>query len=331
MQKMMILATLVATGLSFSNLATAEPVNCTCDCHKKLQADQGIEIGISPQKNNDIVIGADSVNTLNIRPKYAMSDLPATSDKTNVKTTQSSVQEQDKLYTGAVAETEKVHFGKSITDNQGESVVNRIGRKLLRASEINKSIFFTYSTEDTVNAYTELSGTVTVFRGILDTCEDEDELAFVIGHEIGHADGYHVAKSIAVDTGLSYGAKEASKVLNKNISSKLNKFGLESGTWSDIAVSKAQQLGSASYSKAHENDADLQAVDYMVKCGYNPLAGISILNKISVAYPDLFADHPSTDKRIVNIYNYVKDKYPQYLNSGYDTESYKEALKDYVL
>ena len=173
--------------------------------------------------------------------------------------------------------------------------------------------------------------TVTVFKGIMGCCENEDELAFVIGHEIGHADGYHGVKATVVNTGLSMGAQQASSILNNSISSRLNGFGLGGKTtWSDLAVSKTQELGEATYSKAHENDADLKAVDYMVKCGYNPLAGVSILSKIGVAYPDLFADHPSTDKRCQTVYNYVKQKYPQYISQGYDTQAYKDAYETYI-
>lgn len=231
--------------------------------------------------------------------------------------------------TGNIVKT-TTHFGNNISDEEGNRVINEIGEKLVKAAGIDKNVYFVYSTDSVINAQTEFNGTVTVFKGIMGCCENEDELAFVIGHELGHADGYHVAKSVAVNAGLAYGANEAQKALNKNISSKLNSFGLTKGTWSNAAVNKAQELGSATYSKAHENDADLNAIDYLVKCGYNPLAGISVLNKLSGTYPDLFTDHPSTDKRVQNIYNYVKEKYPQYISQGYNTTSYNEAVQNYI-
>lgn len=46
-----------------------------------------------------------------------------------------------------------------------------------------------YLTDATVNAQTEFNGTVTVFKGIMGCRENEDEWAFVIGHELGHAEG----------------------------------------------------------------------------------------------------------------------------------------------
>ncbi len=82
--------------------------------------------------------------------------------------------------------------------------------------------------------------------------------------------------------------------------------------------------------RGRENDADLLGIDYLVKKGYNPLAGISIMYKIGDVYPDLFVDHPSTDKRVVTMYKYVSEKYPQYISKGFNTDAYKEAVAKYV-
>ena len=65
----------------------------------------------------------------------------------------------------------------------------------------------------------------------------------------------------------------------------------------------------------------------MVNAGYNPLASISMLNKISGNYFDFFSDHPSGEKRIKKAYNYIQEKYTEYIKKGYPTTSYKRALK----
>lgn len=260
-------------------------------------------------------------------------------------TTQNSTQEQDvttnsnDIYTntkpttiqGSVVSTQTVHYGKNITDEEGNFVVNKIGRKLMQASNIDKNVYFVYSTDKIVNAQTEFNGTITIFKGIVNCCENEDELAFVIGHEIGHADGYHIVKANVVNSGLDIGVRHISSILNNNISNRINGFGLGGkNTWSNILVDKTQKLSEATYSKAHEKDADIKAVDYMVKSGYNPLAGISILSKTAITYPDLFTDHPSTDKRCRTVYNYIKQKYPQYISKDYDTQAYRNAYETYI-
>lgn len=322
--KKQILSTVVfAAIISLTNMVNAEPVNCNCDCHKGNTESTVIEIGY-PTKN----LGTSAASSQS--PSGTSKLVTQETNKANIQSQNASINSSGTTYTGGVSKV-TAHFGNNVSDAEGNQIVNTIGRKLMKASGVDKNVYFVYSTEKTVNAVTEFNGTVTVYKGIMGCCENEDELAFVIGHELGHADGYHVAKSIAVSTGLNYGANEAAKALNKNISSKLNTFGLEKNTWSNVAVSKAQDLGNATYSKAHENDADLKAVDYLVKCGYNPLAGISVLNKLDGTYPDLFADHPSTDKRIQNIYTYVQEKYPQYISQGYNSSSYKQAYQSYIV
>ena len=65
----------------------------------------------------------------------------------------------------------------------------------------------------------------------------------------------------------------------------------------------------------------------MVNAGYNPLASISMLNKISGNYFDFFSDHPSGEKRIKKAYKYIQTNYPEYIKKGYSTTSYQRALK----
>ena len=97
-----------------------------------------------------------------------------------------------------------------------------------------------------------------------------------------------------------------------------------------VGAAAVQELSSAKLSRKDEFEADLTGVDLMVKAGYNPLASIAIMNKIGENYVDFWADHPSTDKRVVMMYDYVKEKYPSYLAGGYDSTFYDQAMEDYI-
>lgn len=63
--------------------------------------------------------------------------------------------------------------------------------------------------------------------------------------------------------------------------------------------------------KKYETKADKKAVDYMIKSGYNPVALIIALNKISGEYKG--TTHPLTSQRLATIYEYIYAKYPAYL------------------
>ena len=68
-------------------------------------------------------------------------------------------------------------------------------------------------------------------------------------------------------------------------------------------------------SKSYEFKSDKRAVDLMVNAGYNPVAMIVILNKIS-AEPNWFersSTHPGGSERLITVYDYIYSKYPEYL------------------
>lgn len=79
------------------------------------------------------------------------------------------------------------------------------------------------------------------------------------------------------------------------------------GLWRRIVVS--------SRSKTYEYKADRKGVDLMVNAGYNPLAMIIILNKISPEpnWFEMSTTHPGGVKRLVALYDYIYSKYPEYI------------------
>ena len=77
-------------------------------------------------------------------------------------------------------------------------------------------------------------------------------------------------------------------------------------------------------SKRKETDADIKAVDYMVKAGYNPLALITIYSKTPAQTRYEWCHlQPLATKRMINIYEHIANNYPQYLaNNAYANNIY---------
>ncbi len=70
-------------------------------------------------------------------------------------------------------------------------------------------------------------------------------------------------------------------------------------------------------SKKYEYKADLKAIDYMVKAGYNPIAAIIVANKLfDEPLWDWGGSHPKASKRMMKMYEYIYTKYPKYLSSS---------------
>ena len=146
--------------------------------------------------------------------------------------------------------------------------VNTIGSELLKANNVNYDIEFKVSNEEDVNAYANLQKEIYVYKGLLEFVNNDDELAGVIGHEMGHIINGHCAKQGVLNTGIAVVAN----MMTKN----------------QTASAVGQTLASSKLSRNDEFEADLTGVDLMAKAGYNPLAMVSLLNKIVIFYSIAF-------------------------------------------
>ncbi len=184
--------------------------------------------------------------------------------------------------------------------------VNSVGGKILKANGINYNIQFKVSDTDDINAYANINKEIFVYRGLLEFVDNDEELAAVISHEMGHIINGHCAKQTVLATGI---ATAASLI---NVSNTTKAVG--------------QELATSKISRNDEFEADITGVDLMTKGGYNPLGMVSLLQKISQSYIDILESHPSGEKRVLNAYDYIDYNYPNYVKKGYSTTSYKQAL-----
>ncbi len=184
--------------------------------------------------------------------------------------------------------------------------VNAIGQKILKANNINYPIKFKVSNKADINAYANINKEIYVYKGLLEYTDDDTELAGVISHEMGHIINGHCAKQGVLDTGIAV------------VSSLIN----VSNTTKEIG----EALASNKISRNDELEADITGVDLMTKAGYNPLGMISLLNKITQSYVDILSTHPSGEKRLLNVYDYIDYNYPNVISKGYSSTSYKNAI-----
>ncbi len=187
--------------------------------------------------------------------------------------------------------------------------VNRIGKALLIKNNLPTKISFKVIQTDDVNAFANADKEIYVYTGLLKFVNNDDELAGVIAHEIGHIVNHHVAKQ-NVTSALTSTAIAASNL----------DYRLKAG------ARTANNLTMLKMSRTEEYEADITGVDLMTKAGYNPLAMVSVLFKIGGCYKDFTSTHPSGDKRTMYIYDYITYTYPQKAKLGYTTDSYKKFM-----
>jgi len=170
--------------------------------------------------------------------------------------------------------------------------IERIGKSLVAVCE-RKDMPYTFkilNERKELNAMAAPGGFIYITRALLEALESDDEIAFVLGHEIGHVAGDHIRKQLS----QAIAGSILLDILTGG-SSQLVRIG------ADIMFSLYQ----SGYSRQHERDADTRGVRYMKAAGYNPVAAITALKKLGMErYRGLvrwFGTHPDIPSRVQRI------------------------------
>lgn len=187
--------------------------------------------------------------------------------------------------------------------------VDTIGSNLMEKNNLHAKIKFKVKRTNKINAYANSKREIYVFSGLIKLCDNDDELAGIISHEIGHIVNKHIYKMGAVDT-VVMTSIEVAKIVPVAALGAALVYGVSRKKWS----------------RMDEFEADVTGVDLMVGAGYNPLAMVSVLQKITKTYKDFISTHPSGEKRTMYIYDYICYTYPQIAQKGYDSKAFDEFM-----
>ena len=120
-----------------------------------------------------------------------------------------------------------------------------------------------------VNAFAMADGTIRLYSGLLDMMTD-DEVRYVIGHEMGHVKSGHTKKRM--QTALATSATQ------KAVASSGTKAGvLADSQLGDLMV----QVVRAQHSQSNEREADDYAMQFMSRRKYDRKACVSALDKLA--------------------------------------------------
>lgn len=181
-------------------------------------------------------------------------------------------------------------------DQNLQDRVQRIGAKLSEVSDRQDIEYKFFVLEDKeLNAMTLPGGFIYVNQGLMNVLDDH-ELAYVLGHEVGHVAARHIAKKIQSNMAYQLLLSVAFAAAGEKGSGKVE----------DIAkgVNVLFNLIALGYSRKDEYEADRLAVKYAFKAGFNPSAAIFALEKIRQEEgPNwrlliYFRTHPYVEERI---------------------------------
>ncbi|WP_407333692.1 M48 family metallopeptidase [Enterovibrio sp. 27052020O] len=148
---------------------------------------------------------------------------------------------------------------------------------------------------DQVNAFALPGGKIGVYTGLLKVAKTQDQLASVIGHEIGHVMANH-------------GSERVSSSVAANSALQITSIALgASGTANSDMIMAGLGLGVnvgvlLPFSRAHESESDLIGVQLMNDAGFDPKESVQLWKNMAAASegapPEIMSTHPSHDTRI---------------------------------
>lgn len=234
--------------------------------------------------------------------------------------------ESQELNLGAryYSQTTQTSGGLPPQDHYLQIYVNYVGRRLASTSHRpNLPWEFNVVNTGQVNAFALPGGKISITRGLITKMRNEDELAAVLGHEIGHITARHSVVQYTRGVLLSVAVVGVGVALS----------GSDYETVGEMAAGAAGTLLLLSYSRDQERQADELGHEYMARNGYNPKAMVSVFKlfqSMRKSQPGLIdamlSSHPLDAERIAAAEKRVEMTSPRLTNQPYKVDTFNEAL-----
>ncbi|MGE5562749.1 MAG: M48 family metalloprotease [Bacillota bacterium] len=154
--------------------------------------------------------------------------------------------------------------------------VESVGRRVAAFSGLAnpaQQLHFTTLNSAVENAFSVPGGYVYITRQLMTLMGDESQLAFALGHEVGHIAGNHAHQREEVERELSW------RVLPEILLGRM----IGGGYGNEIALrgALAAKLQTLSFSREQEYEADTLGMRYMMAAGYDPAGAAQLLASLA--------------------------------------------------
>lgn len=186
-------------------------------------------------------------------------------------------------------------------EGRESAYLRAVGERIAAQAGLEGQCTFTLVNTDVVNAFAVPGCYIYLTRGMMGIVNSEDELASVLGHELGH---------IVAD----HSKQQQNRSLLRQLGVLAVAVATESETLTRIAGGAAE-LFTLRYSRKHEHESDDHAIRYLAGAGYDPYAAADMLEALGRherflqgesggnvhAIPEWGRTHPLTENRIARV------------------------------
>ena len=154
-----------------------------------------------------------------------------------------------------------------------------------------------YEKDDSPNAWVQFKSqkdfSVHVTQGLMKILDTEEQIAGVLGHEIGHVRLGHYNKGVGRNIGWAI------------LGAALGKVGGNAGKIAQAAGSVGMNLAESGFSRGQEVEADDYGTELLKKAGYDPMGLYRAMKAFAdnkyVTQPNGFNSHPPTARRLQHL------------------------------
>lgn len=211
---------------------------------------------------------------------------------------------------GEQAFTEIKAKAKLSKDPAANAMVQRVGQRVAQASGLKENWEFIVIDEPQVNAFALPGGKIAVYTGILPVTADDNGLATVLAHEVGHVMAHHAAERISQAQVIDAGTGIAAVLLG-------GATGTDPNTVAGLLGAGAAVGLTLPFGREQEYEADRIGLTLMARAGYDPRTAVGFWQRMSQKSgggggPEFLSTHPAGENRIARIQQLLPEALAQY-------------------
>jgi predicted Zn-dependent protease len=202
----------------------------------------------------------------------------------------------DEIKLGRQAQQQVRQQVPELRDATVNNYVKTLGRRLAAQADGPRYPYsFDVANYREINAFALPGGPIWIHRGTIASAQNESQLAGVIAHEIAHIANRHAAGQITKGTAANVGLGLLGALLGGGTGSQI----------AQIGAGFAAQATMMKFSRNDERQADMKALQYMRRAGYDPRGMVEFLQVMRAqqgrdpgAVQTFFASHPAPSERV---------------------------------
>ncbi len=231
---------------------------------------------------------------------------------TNPETGTSSfnmIPEGTELQLGLDAYSEVKATTKESTNARLKAIVQRVADRITAQTGVDYPYEVRLVESPEANAFCLPGGKIVFYTGILPILENEAGLAFVMGHEVGHAIARHGGQRMSQTLLVQAGLQVADLSMGDATQKPMLMAALGAGAQYGVLLP---------FSRGDESEADYMGMRYMARAGYDPNEAPKVWERMGrggAQPPEWTSTHPSHERRSEDLRRAMAEAIKMYQNA----------------